>query len=148
EQKVANRTAELQRLNRKLESEIHDKNEFLRAVSHDLGAPLRNINGIASVLLMKHREQFNDDALPKLQRISANAKVQADLINDLLELSRIRSRPGKREQVDLAELMAQLRDSLAFDLEKARIELAVASSLPVVTAERNRMRQILQNLLD
>jgi len=148
EQKVINRTAELERLNRKLESEIHDKNEFLRAISHDLGAPLRNINGITSVLLMKYRNQFTEDTLVKLERISANAKVQADLINDLLELSRIRSRPGKREQVDLNELMAQLRDQLAFDLEKARIELVVMPGLPVVIAERTRMRQIFQNLLD
>src|SRR5690606_7893230 len=123
--KVINRTAELERLNRKLESEIHDKNEFIRAISHDLGAPLRNINGITSVLLLKKKEEFTDDTLSKLQRISANAKVQADLINDLLELSRIRSRPAKRENVDLAELLEQLRDSLTFDLEKSRISLIV-----------------------
>lgn len=148
EQKVINRTAELERLNRKLESEIHDKNEFIRAISHDLGAPLRNINGITSVLLMKKKEEFTDDTLSKLQRISANAKVQADLINDLLELSRIRSRPAKRENVDLAELLEQLRDTLAFDLEKSRITLIVQHDLPVVIAERTRMRQVLQNLLD
>ena len=148
EQKVVNRTAELERLNRKLESEIHDKNEFIRAISHDLGAPLRNINGITSVMLLKKKDELTDDTLSKLQRISANAKVQADLINDLLELSRIRSRPAKREKVDLAELLEQLRDNLAFDLEKARIELIVQPDMPVVIAERTRMRQVIQNLLD
>jgi signal transduction histidine kinase len=148
EQKVVNRTAELERLNRKLESEIHDKNEFIRAISHDLGAPLRNINGITSVLLLKYRQQLNEDTLTKLQRISANAKVQAELISDLLELSRIRSRPAKRELVDLNELLAQLRENLAFDLEKARIELIVQPDLPVIIAERTRMRQVIQNLLD
>lgn len=85
---------------------------------------------------------------PSSSAFSANAKVQADLISDLMELSCIRSRPAKREQVDLNDLLAQLRDNLAFDLEKSQIKLIVQPDLPVVIAERTRMRQVIQNLLD
>ncbi len=148
ERKVQARTAELERVNGRLEAEIREKNEFFRAVSHDLGAPLRNIDGMAAMLLSKYRTQLADDALTKLERISANVKMQIDLLNDLLELSRIRTRPGKREKVDLGALVADLRASLSYDLEASGIALDLPDAMPVVLAERNRMRQVFQNLLD
>ena len=148
ERKVLARTAELERVNGRLEAEIREKNEFFRAVSHDLGAPLRNIDGMAAMLLSKYRAQLADDALTKLERISANVKMQIDLLNDLLELSRIRTRPGKREPVDLSALVADLKASLSYDLEASGIAMEIPGALPVVVAERNRMRQVFQNLLD
>ena len=148
EQKVVDRTADLEKANRRLESEIHDKNEFLRAVTHDLSAPLRNISGMANMLIIKHEADLNEDAISKLQRITANVDTQNELINDLLELSRIRSRPGKKDRVDLAMLLADLRDNLAYDLERNRITLEIDPQAPVIIAERNRVQQIFQNLLD
>ena len=148
ERKVEARTSQLNEANDRLESEIREKNEFLRAVSHDLGAPLRNIDGMAGLLLSKYKAQLADDALNKLERISANAKVQIDLLNDLLELSRIRTRQGKRERVDLQVLAEEVRTNLCYDLEAHRIALEIHGPLPTVLAERNRMRQIFQNLLD
>jgi len=148
ERKVELRTTQIGQVNERLEAEIREKNEFLRAVSHDLGAPLRNIEGMAGMLLAKYRSQLADDATTKLERISANVKVQIELLNDLMELSRIRTRPGKREQVNLNILMTELRDNLSYDLEASRITLSIAANLPTVTGERNRMRQVFQNLLD
>jgi len=148
ERKVQDRTYELKKSNQQLERAIDDRNQFLRAVSHDLGAPLRNISGMSGMLLMKYKDVLADDALNKIERISANAKMQADLLGELLELSRIRTTQGKREWVDLDKLIHELGDSLAYDLEHARIELKVLPGLPVIYAERNRMRQVFQNLLD
>ncbi|MEX2212916.1 MAG: HAMP domain-containing sensor histidine kinase [Phycisphaeraceae bacterium] len=148
ERKVVARTAQLNDANDRLEAEIREKNEFLRAVSHDLGAPLRNIDGMAGMLLAKYKSQLADDALSKLERISANAKVQIDLLNDLMELSRIRTRPGKREEVDLHRLVDEVRTNLCFDLEANRITMEIQGTLPTIHAERNRMRQVFQNLLD
>ena len=148
ERKVEVRTVELEHVNQRLEAEIKEKNDFLRAVSHDLGAPLRNIEGMAGMLLSKYRSQLADDAATKLERIRANVKVQIDLLNDLMELSRIRTRPGKREPVDLNVLMTELRENLSYDLEASRITLDITEDLPTITAERTRMRQVFQNLLD
>lgn len=148
EQKVAQRTAELHALNQRLQTEIHDKNEFLRAVTHDLGAPLRNIAGMARMLRLKYETALNDDAMHKIDRIAANADLQHELLDELLELSRIRTRPGRKETVDLNELVDQLRQAFSYDLQQSRIELIVQGDLPVIFAERNRMRQVFQNLLD
>ena len=148
EKKVNDRTAELERVNRKLKLELHDKNDFLRAVSHDLRAPLRNIDGMATMLRKKYKAKLNDEMVEKLNRISANVKVQADLINDLMELSRIRNRPGKRVMIDLNDLLEQVRNHLSFDLEQSEIVFEVTQQFPTIFANPNRIRQVFQNLLD
>ena len=64
ERKVQQRTVQLEAANRRLSGEMAEKDDFLRAVSHDLNAPLRNIAGMAGMLLAKHRETFDEDYHP------------------------------------------------------------------------------------
>jgi signal transduction histidine kinase len=127
---------------------MKDKDEFIRAVTHDLNAPVRNIAGMTKMLIMKYREQLNEDALSKLERIAANARAESELLADLLELSRIRSQPGKTQRVKLTELVASIGEALAYDLESRGITLAISPDLPTLTADRNRVRQVFQNLVD
>jgi signal transduction histidine kinase len=148
ENKVRARTAELEGLNHRLQLETRSRDEFFRAVSHDLSAPLRNIGGLASLLLARHQDLLAQDARAKLERIHANVQVQAAMIHDLLELSRIRTPGGPRRALGLTPLLAELRDSLSYDLERARVSLEVAGPLPTIVAEPNRIRQVFQNLLD
>ncbi len=148
EVRIARRTEALEQANRQLQQEMRAKDEFVRTISHDLNAPLRNIAGMTKILLMKHRDELADDALSKLERIAANAKVETDLLADLLELNRIKSQPGKLQPVDLNELLRSLAESLEYDLNERGIELDVAPDLPTVLVNRNRMRQVFQNLLD
>src|SRR5688572_16480015 len=92
EDKVRQRTAQLEMANKRLSSEIAEKEDFLRAVSHDLNAPLRNISGMASMLLMKNRDKFDEDVIHRLERIQKNVQVETDLISESLALSRIQTR--------------------------------------------------------
>ena len=82
-----------------------EKEEFLRVVSHDLSAPLRNIAGMASTLLSRHREQLPPDAVSRLGRIQANIDSEMGLIGELLEFSRLKTRLERRESVDMAALL-------------------------------------------
>ena len=148
EEKVCERTGELEKANKKLKAELADKNEFLQVVSHDLSAPVRNISGLTQMLMMKQGEDLSDDAKRKLERIAANAKVQTDLIKDLLELSRIRMREGKREKIDLNKLVRGVVYTLQWDMEKAGVEFRCGYGLPVIWADKNRLRQVFQNLID
>ncbi len=148
EQKVGERTAELEKLNQRLQAEISEKEDFLRAVSHDLNAPLRNIAGMASMLALKYQHSLEKDALQRLDRIQKNVQVECELINELLELSRIKSRREKIERLDLHELVAAVIDGFSSDLETRGITLRVMSHLPVMRAEKLRMRQVFQNLID
>jgi signal transduction histidine kinase len=148
EQTVHERTAELEKVNTRLQATIAEKEDFLRAVSHDLNAPLRNIAGMASMLALKYADNLEQDALQRLDRIQKNVQVECDLINELLELSRIKSRREKMERVDLQELVTAISEGFANDLETRGITLSIAGPLPVMRCERLRMRQVFQNLLD
>jgi signal transduction histidine kinase len=131
-----------------LSAEISEKEDFIRAVSHDLNAPLRNIDGMTTMLLMKHREKFDEDIVHRLERIQKNVKMETDLIAELLELSRIKSRRQKMETVDLDALVHDLGGVFEDDLRRKRINLVFDTPLPKVNGEKARLRQVFQNLID
>jgi signal transduction histidine kinase len=147
EQKVAQRTRQLAEANRRLTQEAADKDEFLRAVSHDLNAPLRNIAGMASMTLLKEGAHLSAEVRQRLERIRANADAQTSMISDLLELSRIRTRPQRRQMVDIAQLLAEQASHFEFELDTSQIALEVGP-MPQLYVERNRISQVFQNLID
>ncbi len=148
EQKVHQRTAQLETANKRLSSEIAEKEDFLRAVSHDLNAPLRNISGMAAMLLMKNRDKFDEDVIHRLERIQKNVQVETDLIAELLELSRIKTRRQRIEPIDVGAMVHELGGMFENDLKTRNIALVVDSAIPVLNCERARMRQVFQNLID
>ena len=148
EHKVHVRTAELEKVNTRLQAEMAEKEDFLRAVSHDLNAPLRNISGMASMLLIKYKDTLEKDALQRLERIQKNVDVECELISELLELSRIKTRREKIETIDLHELLEQVADQFSSDFETHKISFHVTGRLPVMKCERSRFRQVFQNLID
>jgi two-component system sensor histidine kinase/response regulator len=148
ELKIEHRTQQLETANARLGSEIAEKEDFLRAISHDLNAPLRNIAGMATMLLTKHKDAFEDDVVHRLERIKKNVDVETDLIAELLELSRIKTRRQKMELVNLEALIWEMRGLFENDLKSRAIDLIIDTSLPALNAERARIRQVFQNLID
>ena len=148
EAKIDQRTSQLEMANKRLSVEIAEKEDFLRAISHDLNAPLRNISGMVTMLQTKKKDQLDDDAKHRLDRIKKNVEVETDLINELLELSRIKTRRGEMEPIDLERMVWDLRGVFENDLRTRGIDLVVDSHLPPLHAEKARMRQVFQNLID
>lgn len=148
EQKIAERTSAIEAASQRLASEIAEKEDFLRAVSHDLNAPLRNIDGMVTMLLQKHATDLPQEVTQRLERIKKNVEHETSLISELLELSRIKTRREQLEPVKLEELMWELRGLFENDLRERGIELIIESRLPTLHAERARVRQIFQNLVD
>src|SRR5205085_538065 len=111
-------------------------------------APLRNISGMATMLLMKYREKLEDDVVHRLERIQKNVEVETDLIAELLELSRIKTRRQKMENVEIDAMVRELREMFDNDLRTRGIDLLIDGPLPVLNCERARMRQVFQNLID
>ena len=148
ENKVQQRTAQLETANKRLSSEIAEKEDFLRAVSHDLNAPLRNISGMATMLLMKARDKFDEDIIHRLERIQKNVEAETDLIAELLELSRIKTRRQKMEPVPVQKIIYELGELLENDLKSRGIALITDGTLPTIHCEKARLRQVFQNLID
>lgn len=148
ETKVDQRTLQLETANKRLSNEIAEKEDFLRAVSHDLNAPLRNISGMVTMLLLKKKDMFDEDVVNRLERIRKNVEVETDLITELLELSRIKTRRQEMEMVEIEGMVWELRGMFENDLKTRGIDLVVDSALPNLNCERARVRQVFQNLID
>ena len=148
EGKVDQRTLQLETANQRLSLEIAEKEDFLRAVSHDLNAPLRNINGMVTMLMLKKKDQFDEDVRHRLDRIKKNVEVETDLINELLELSRIKTRRQTMDHFGLEAMIWDFRGMFENDLKTKEIQLVVDTMLPQLFAEKSRIRQVFQNLID
>ena len=101
EQRVFDRTAQLQAANKELEA-------FSYSVSHDLRAPLRHINGFSLALLEDYEEKFDETGKSYLKEIRGASHDMGQLIDDILELSRVTRSEMKRETVDLSKLASEV----------------------------------------
>lgn len=145
---IAERTEELVHANLRLQQAMTEKDDLLRAVSHDLGAPLRNIGGLAHLLEQKHSDELDAEGKEKVARIISNVRSELQLIDQLLEISRIKTRGGRPSRIDLPDLLSQIRQDFSFFLEEKKITMTVTDVLPTIWVERNRIRQLFQNLID
>ena len=103
---------------------------------------------MAAMLLMKHRETFDEDVIHRLERIQRNVQVETDLIGELLELSRIKTRRQRMELVYLDTLVRELGEVFAQRPGDPADPAGVRHPLPALVCERARIRQVFQNLID
>ncbi|HEU4386783.1 MAG TPA: hybrid sensor histidine kinase/response regulator, partial [Blastocatellia bacterium] len=149
EQRVAERTAELERLNKDLALANQTKDVFFATLSHELRTPLTPILGWAKLL----RTFSGDPAMlaQGLDAIERNAKLQTRLIDDLLDISRIVS--GKLhidvEPTDLRDIVNAAVETVSQKAEARGVELLVnlPRSSVVVVGAPVRLQQIIWNLL-
>ncbi|MEW5957485.1 MAG: PAS domain S-box protein, partial [Chloroflexota bacterium] len=139
EQRVRERTAQLEAANKELEA-------FAYSVSHDLRAPLRGIDGFSQALLEDYAANLDDEGQRYLQRVRAASQRMADLIDDLLALSRITRSEMRRETVDLSELAQAVVEELRQAEPERRVKVVIAAAL-VVQADERLLRAVLENLL-
>jgi len=136
---LQHRAAELEAANKELES-------FSYSVSHDLRAPLRSIDGFSLALLEDNVDRLDTAGKDYLQRIRGASERMAQLIDDLLNLSRVARRAITRETVDLSAMA----DSIVGELQRAeperRVDFSAKKSLTVDGDER-LLRVALENLL-
>lgn len=140
EQRVTERTAELEAATRELES-------FSYSVAHDLRAPLRAINGFAGILTEEYGQQLDDEGLNYLERIRGTTVHMGELIEGLLSLSQTSRADLDLGPVDLSALAQSIADELAAAHPERRVEWQIAPGL-VVTGDEALLRTLLQNLFD
>jgi signal transduction histidine kinase len=149
EHRVAERTAELQRTKELAESANRAKDHFLAVLSHELRTPLAPV--LSTVQLLEHKEGLADDVREALAMIRRNVELEARLIDDLLDLTRITR--GKLdltfEIVDVHQALREVLEICARDLEAKR--LTVTAELHArrlfVRADPARLRQVLWNVV-
>jgi len=154
ENRVADRTAQLENANRELsrraielEAINRELESFSYSVSHDLRAPLRGIFGFSQALQEDFGDRLDDAGRALLERIKAASQRMARLIDDMLGLSRVTRAEMKPERVDLSALCGEIVAELRKAAPARRVDAIVA---PDVWAEGDAhlLRVLLQNLLD
>lgn len=139
EQRVAIRTAELNAANQELEA-------FSYSVSHDLRAPLRVVDGFSQMLLTEHAPSLPASAQGYLHSIHDSACYMGQLIDDLLNLSRINRHKLRHGAVNLTDIAREIRQELNQGSPDRQVECQVAPDL-LVHGDLNLLRIALDNLL-
>jgi light-regulated signal transduction histidine kinase (bacteriophytochrome) len=139
EQRVAERTAQLEMANKELET-------FVYSVSHDLQTPLRAIEGYASILLEDHMYSLDEAARRACSVISNEAKHMGHLIEDFLSLSRSRYADMHISLIDMEALVHSVFDELTRTENRERIDFNVAP-LPSVYGDPTLFREVWVNLI-
>lgn len=130
---------ELERKNRELEA-------FSYSVSHDLRAPLRGIDGFSQALLEDYGAALPPPAQDYLRRVRAAAQRMGELIDDLLQLSRVGRAPLQRRRIDLSALARSVVAELRRAAPDRAVEVTIADGL-VAEADPGLIRALLENLL-
>jgi signal transduction histidine kinase len=139
EQRVKDRTAELEASNRELEA-------FSYSVSHDLRAPLSALIGFADLLTLKNEAQLDATGQKYLRRIQESAFRMSQLIDDLIRLAKVSRQGPTRQQVALRSLVDEVVREIEGQSEKRRIEWRI-EALPIIECDYGLMKQVLANLI-
>jgi signal transduction histidine kinase len=132
-------TAELQRSNQDLE-------QFAYVASHDLQEPLRKIRAFGDRLTAKYQTILEDQGSDYVARMQSAAARMQILIEELLSFSRV-SRPGIfSENLDVNEIVAEIKDDLETQIRREQATL-VLGKLPNIRGERSQIKRLLQNLI-
>jgi len=130
---------ELARKNRELES-------FSYSVSHDLRAPLRAIDGFSRTLLDDYRPSLDERGQRYLTRIRAGAQRMGELIDDLLQLSRVARSDLARQPTDLSDLVRTVVTELERQQPDRHPQVTIAEGVTAL-ADRRLIRVVFENLL-
>jgi len=165
---VAERTEQLQHRTTQLEAKNGELSDFLYIASHDLRAPLINLAGFSQALqdsvatldgLLSHSNgtfpagaaaqwpQLKEDIVESLDFILRSTAKMDVLVNALLDLSRIDTRPHAQQAIDTRRVVEEIVGTFRFQIDERKISL-VLGSLPVVMGDPVRLNQVFSNLID
>ncbi len=145
--------AEVQKLNGELRRRITQLNAankeleaFSYSVSHDLRAPLRSIDGFSQALLEDYMDKLDEDGRDCLRRVRAATQRMAQLIDDLLNLSRVTRHEISRRTVDLTEIAGSVAGALREAQPHREARFSIAPEL-MADADPRLLRIVMENLL-
>ena len=140
EQRVLDRTADLEEANRELEA-------FAYSVSHDLRAPLRAVSGFSQILARRHAAGLDADGRHYLDNIVAASRQMGELIEDLLAYSRLGRRAIRQEPVPLEPIVERLRRTFGERMAVSGARLDVEEPLATPIGDPMLVEQVLSNLV-
>jgi len=137
--RVAERTKELQAVNKELEA-------FAYSVSHDLKAPLRAIDGFSQILLEDHRDKLNRKGKRVLGVIRGNTERMEHLIEDLLTFSRLGRKEMEESKINMEKLTRDVFEELKNVTPEQKLKIKINALAPA-WGDESLIREVLTNLI-
>lgn len=139
EQKVKERTLELEKSN-------YELLQFASVASHDLKEPVRKISIFSNMLKHNNREKFDFASIKHIDNIISSSKRMANLIDDLLDFSRLSQVEQKFQKVDLHKLLDRIVDDFEIEISSKGAVIQYAE-LPTICGVEFQLGQLFQNLV-
>jgi len=137
---------EVEKKTHQLQVYVNELESFAYSVSHDLRAPLRSIDGFSQMLIEDYNDKLDDEGKDYLQRVRSASQHMAELIDDLLNLSRVTRCDMGSTNVDLSALAQTIAVELQQSDPERDVQFSIAPRL-VVRGDANLLRLALENLL-
>lgn len=134
------------KLNENLLRSNRELEQFAYVASHDLQEPLRMVSSFTQLLELRYHDKLDDDARDFIGFAVDGANRMQNLINDLLEFSRIETRGGKFRDVNLNEVFKLTISNLKISISEKNARVT-SDKLPVLSADEGQMVQLFQNLI-
>jgi signal transduction histidine kinase len=138
---------ELAKLNAELSEKVRDLEAFSSSVAHDLRSPLRSVQTLSDFLEEEFGAELPPTAADYLHRIVGSIKRMEDLIESLLEYSRLTRSEIELEPVAAAEVMREVMDTVAEEMHRRNGRVTVDLDGVVVRADRVMLSQVFRNLV-
>ncbi|KAA1156829.1 histidine kinase [Pseudoalteromonas fuliginea] len=144
--KVSERTQELTLYSDELSRSNRELEEFAFVASHDLQEPLRKIQAFSDRLETMFKDELGEKGMDYIGRMKNAAQRMSNLINDLLEFSRITTRGKDFADTNLNEVVSDILSDLEIAIKESNARVDV-EDLPVIQADKSQMQQLFLNLL-
>ncbi len=136
----------LENLNKQLQEANRDLESFAYSVSHDLRSPLRHIDGFSRILQEKFRDSLNKEARHLLDNISDAAQQMGELIESLLQFSRMGRVDLKMRKLNMDSLIENVIENLQFEIGERKINWKI-EKMPEAWGDETLIRQVWHNLI-
>lgn len=147
ENRVTERTAQLQDTNAQLQAINKELESFSYSVSHDLRTPLRTIDGFSQAILEMYADALDERGKDYLNRVRQGSQQMAKLIDDMLQLSRVtRGELNLEENIDLSQLAQEIVMNLQKDEPERQVTFNIQSDM-LVRGDKRLLQAVLQNII-
>jgi light-regulated signal transduction histidine kinase (bacteriophytochrome) len=142
---IVNMNKQRQELLQSLENQNRELNEYAHVVSHDLKAPLRNIDTLINWVLEDNKEVMDQSCLSSLNQVLLNVEKMDLLIKGILDYSAVDKLESEERLIDLNQVIEEIKREIHIP---KNIEISVINELPKIKGNSWRFKQLMQNLIE